>query len=202
MVLNIPEIKTKYKQCGGIYVISTEEMKAKKVFKVGMSHSNMYRRLDSYQLVLPWGYDINMLLLMRNKTKKEKDDIRKCEKWIHSQLNSAKLTTRIFKDRIEIFENTYKDIFEVLLKAQERFVTLGFFNNLDKIETDDKCYEVKKVLGEKMDELGRTQYEILWGDNSKTYEFKSALQGTDHQGDWIVAAYSKYLKTKKAKPVH
>lgn len=173
-------------------------MKSKKVFKVGMSHSNMYRRLDSYQLVLPWGFDINMLLLMRNKTKKEKDDIRKCEKWIHSQLNSAKLTTRIFKDRIEIFENNYREIYDILLLAQEKFVTLGFYNNLDKIETDDKCYEVKKVLGEKVDELGRTQYNVLWADGSKTYEFKSALKGTDHKGDWIVAAYANYLKKIKS----
>lgn len=199
MVLNIPEIKAKYKQCGGIYVIQTNEMKSKKVFKVGMSHSNMYKRLDSYQLVLPWGYDINMLLLMRNKTKKEKDDIRKCEKWIHSQLNSAKLTTRIFKDRIEIFENTYKEIFEVLLKAQEKFVTLGFYNNLEEIKTDDKCYEVKKIFNEKVDELGRIQYNVLWGDGSKTYEFRSALEGEDHKGKWIVAAFTRYLKEKKTK---
>ena len=196
MPIDIPELKKK--PVGGIYVIKTSEMENKGVFKVGMSVSNIYRRLDSYQLVLPWGYEITMLLLMRNKTKVEKQKIRECEKWIHRQLKPANLTTRIYKDKIEVFENNYYEIYDVLLKAQEKYQTLGFYNNFDEeITYDDKLYEVKKILGEKVDSSGRTQYKILWGDNTTSYEFRSALEGTDHKGPFIVKAFKEYLQKRK-----
>jgi hypothetical protein len=134
---------------------------------------------------------------MRNKTKVEKDRIRDIEKYIHSQLTRKILTTRM-KTKTEIFTDDIDTILKVFMIAQEKYENLGLYSDFtEKIEFDDKCYEVSKILGEKIDELDRVQYEVLWSDGSKTWEFKSALEGEDHKGKWVVAAYKDYLNKKK-----
>ena len=199
MPVDLPDLRKNHKTVGGIYWVQTSEMKEKGAYKIGMSQSNIYKRLDSLQLMVPWGYDIVGLFLQINKSRQDKENIRATEKWIHQQLSSAKLTTRIFKDRIEVFTDTYERILEVFQLAQAKFEHLSFTNNLEEpLNTDDKQYEVVSILGDKKDELGREQFEVLWGDGTKTWEFRSSLVGVDSRGKFIVAAFAQYLKKKKS----
>lgn len=200
MVLSITELNKKYKICGGLYIIASEEMKKHEVYKVGMSFTNIYKRLDSYQTLLPFGYDICGLMLMRIKTKSEKELIKQCEKWIHSQLNPITLTTRIFKTRVEVFKDTLDEILKVFMLAQAKFTNIGLFSDFqnEKLEFDDKLYIIESILDDKVDELGRNQYLIKWqGHKEPTWEFESNLKGTDKHGDWILEPFKKYLENKK-----
>jgi hypothetical protein len=137
---------------------------------------------------------------MRNKTKKEKDHIRECERFIMGKLNPAPVKERMFKTRIEIFTNTIDEILNVLMLAQEKYTTLHLSTDEERIEFDDKLYVVEKILGEQKDELGRTQYIVKWeGFDETTMEFRSALESTDKKGKWIVKPFKEYLNEKKKK---
>ena len=199
VIESIQILSKRYRQCGGLYIIQTQAMKAKGWIKVGMSQTNIYRRIDSYINVLPCGFDIHGLLLMANRTKIEKEHIRKCERFVMEKLNPAPIECRVFPTRIEIFTNTLDEILTAVMLAQEKFSTLHHSTNNEPLVFDTKYHEVKEILKHKKDSIGRIQYHTLWSDGSKTWEFEATFVGTDTKGEWIVGAFKKYKAKSKIK---
>lgn len=208
MVISLPEISKRYKTVGGLYLIQSKEMKEAGYFKLGMSTTNIYKRLNSYVNAIPTGFEIRALFLMRIKTKVEKEQVRKAETYCRSLLTPADLQgMRMFPTRVEIFTDPVETIIKALEKTQLIYNPVWFdvLDDSTKIVFDDKLYKVNKILGERQDDVGafyRVRWEKLPGERrmSVTEERRSVLEGEDSKGKWINTAFKEYLEKQKKSP--
>lgn len=199
MVLDLQELNKIHPSVAGLYVITSPHLNDKKFIKLGMSITNIYKRLNSYVNCFGDDFTIHALFLMRNKTQKEKEQIRQAETYARSLLNPAPLKTRMFPTRIEIFDNSLEEVVKALEKTRIKYQALWFDAHWSgKIEFDDRLHVVKKIIGEKKDDVG-IWYQVEWDDGSRTWERRSTLEGEDKQGKWIVGVFAKYLKSKGKK---